>query len=125
MHHPDHRGHTRLPDWRNAAAATTRTTEPPGEVRYERASLTYADIVRRWPSRLQAVRDVLPGGLARTGPPGIARYGTWVVVATVVGYPIGLAWSVPFAGDSRCAYIEEVAVLDAWQRLGVGTHLIV
>jgi N-acetylglutamate synthase-like GNAT family acetyltransferase len=49
----------------------------------------------------------------------------WVVTATVMGYPIGLCWSVPFAGDDRCAYLEEVAVVDAWQCLGVGTRLVV
>ncbi len=98
---------------------------PPGEVQYARTGLTFEDIWPRWPGRLQSIREVLPGGLAETGPTGMARHGTWILTANVNNKPIGLAWSVPYVGDDGWAYIEEVAVAEAWQRHGVGSSLVV
>lgn len=83
-------------------------------------------VLRRtgWPSDLQRVREVLPNGLPDSPAPGMARFGSWVVVARSGGEAIGLAWIVPMAGEPRWANIEEVAVVEDHQGEGIGSQLV-
>ena len=94
-------------------------------VTFVRQEISAERLTRKgWPRDLQTVRKVLPEHLHDSEPGGGARYGSWIVVAQAGGRPIGLAWTIHSAGDSHGAYIEEVAVLESHQGLGIGVALL-
>jgi GNAT superfamily N-acetyltransferase len=77
-----------------------------------------------WPRELAEVRKVLPEHVQQAAPPGSAAYGSWIVVAEAAQRAVGLAWAVPFAGDPRAAYVEEVAVIGEYVQRGLGGELL-
>src|SRR5688500_4489218 len=104
-----------------------RRSEPEGgAVTYvRRLDVTAARLRKgRWPRDLQVVRRVLPPHLHDSPPSGAARYGLWVIAANVGRRPVGVAWAVHSAGDPTGAYIEEIAVLEAYQGRGIGVALL-
>jgi GNAT superfamily N-acetyltransferase len=66
----------------------------------------------------------LPQHLHSAPPPPWARHGSWLIRAAVAERPIGIAWTLPWVGPEPWANIEEVAVVAAWQRRGIGSALV-
>jgi GNAT superfamily N-acetyltransferase len=98
---------------------------PPGEAVYDCLIVDYS-ILRRhgWPSELQRIRLELPQHLHAAPSPPWARHGSWLIRAAVAERPVGIAWMLPWVGPEPWAAIEEVAVVAAWRRRGIGSALV-
>lgn len=77
-----------------------------------------------WDAELQRVRLALPSHLHDSPPYRNGDHGLWAVIAEAEGVAVGLAWSVEWLVDRHTALLEEVAVVDEWQRQGLGTRLV-